>query len=140
MRISRGEPTVSSTMMSVLSRSSSCSWRATNALMPSSKDSSEPVETSRTRMPETGSSASRRATASIAATALRLSLAPGTTDRAPMSANDAAERNDIVVPALRSRPSPRSEPSVTSTGPRKTRPIEPGHDRPFSTRFRVPPA
>ena len=53
--------------------------RSPKACMPSDSDSSEPVETSSTRMPRTGSSRRARASASTAATALRLSLAPGAT-------------------------------------------------------------
>ena len=58
--------------------------------MPSMKDSSEPVDTSITRSPRTGRSRSEWASATTVATELRLSFAPGTTARAPMSAIAAA--------------------------------------------------
>ncbi len=55
--------------------------------MPSMKDSSEPVETRMTRTPGMGSSL---ASDSSTATPVRLSFAPGTTLRTPMSAIAAA--------------------------------------------------
>ena len=85
--------------------------------MPSMNDSSEPVDTSSTRTPGCGRSPSERASASSTATALRLSLAPGTTSLRAMSAIVT-----VVAPASsdpqRRRPlRPRIEPSATNTGP-----------------------
>ncbi len=58
--------------------------------MPSMNDSSEPADSRITRTPGIGSSRSEAARLSSTATPLRLSLAPGTTWRTPMSAMAAA--------------------------------------------------
>ena len=83
-------------------------------------DSSEPVETSSTRTPLTGSSRSSRASSSSTATAVRLSLAPGTTVRVPMSKNASALPAASVSPIWRSGRTPVSAPSAASAGPAAT--------------------
>ena len=65
-------------------------------------DSSEPVETSSTRTPSTGCSRSSRASSSSTATAVRLSLAPGTTVRVAMSPNASRLPAETTRPSLRS--------------------------------------
>ena len=72
------------------SRGSESKWRSPNAFMPSLNDSSEPAESRITRSDEVGSERRRRASASSRTTAVALSLAPGTTSRAPISAIAAA--------------------------------------------------
>ena len=81
-RIASGAPMHSSTTSRVRSRGSAAAWRATKPRMPSSSDSSLPVETSSTRTPSGGSSRSSRASSISSATEARLSFAPGTTGRA----------------------------------------------------------
>ena len=88
--------------------------------MPSLKDSSEPVETSTTRTPSSGRSRSAAASAITAPTALRLSLAPGTVARRPMSAIAAVAPADSAAPAPISRRTPRIDPRHTITGPMNT--------------------
>ena len=87
--------------MRVLVGSSDGPWRRTQPRMPSMNDSSEPVETSSTRTPSTGCSRRSRASSSRTATAVRLSLAPGTTVRVPMSANASAPPAEMASPSLR---------------------------------------
>ena len=70
---------------------SAAAWRATKPRMPSMKDSSLPVESRITRTPSGGSSRSSRASSSRTATAARLSLAPGTTERVAMSPTASVE-------------------------------------------------
>ena len=88
-------------------------------------DSSDPVETSSTRTPSSGRSWSERAIASSVATALRLSLAPGTTPRAPMSAMAA------TVPAAEDRPGARERPATEGGAQRHQHRPQEGrvHDR-----------
>ncbi len=85
-----GEPTVSTQITRVRSVGRSGKCRRAKACIPSMNDSSEPVESRITRMPGIGSSLSDRASESSTATPVRLSLAPGTTLRRPMSAIAAA--------------------------------------------------
>ena len=61
------------------SRSSAGKWRLAKPWIPPWSTSSAPQETSITRSPSTGVLRSRSASATRTATALRLSLAPGTT-------------------------------------------------------------
>ena len=100
--------------------SSSSPWRARNPDIPSLNDSSEPVETSSTRAPVSGSSRSRCASAITAPTAVRLSLAPGTTAREAMSAITAIEPSDSASPARTSRATPAAAPAAIITGPSQT--------------------
>ena len=102
------------------SRGSAAAWRATNPRMPSSSDSSLPVETSSTRTPAGGSSRSSRASSISSATDARLSFAPGTTARAAMSAIASTVPSAINPPARRTRGSPSSAPAPASAGPATT--------------------
>src|SRR5947209_7723747 len=92
-------------------------YRAAKPRMPSCNASSAPAETSSTRRPGRGRSRSAVARATSAATPDRLSLAPGTAGRRPMSTiatRDAALR---VTPA-RVRPRrPVALPRATRAGP-----------------------
>ena len=88
--------------------------------MPSMNDSSEPVETSSTRIPSTGRSANARANPRSVTAPDRLSLAPGTTCRAPMSAKLAALAPASSVPRRRSPRHPTTDPSSTASGPATT--------------------
>lgn len=134
-----GEPTVSTHSTVVESRGMASRWRRAKASIPSMNDSSEPVETSRTRRPLTGSSRSASARPTRTATPVRLSLAPGTTPRAPTSANTAMLPSPSSAPA-RSRPArPRTAPAATRAGPASTGAIRGGDvsersSRPGATR------
>ena len=120
--MSSGEPTVSRQIDVRASVGSEAKWRRANACMPSMKDSSEPVETSSTRTPVDGlARARRRARPSSVATPVRLSLAPGTTPRAPISANGAPPRRAPGRCRRRAAPrAPSSAAGATSSGPPKT--------------------
>ena len=100
--MSVGDPTVSTQTTCVRSTGSDGKCRAANACMPSMNDSSEPVETSSTRTPATGSAASVRARPSTVATPVRLSLAPGTVEREPISTIVAAVPSESSPPRRRS--------------------------------------
>ncbi len=95
---------------------SSGKWRFANRRMPSQVPSSE-VETSNTRTDSVGRSASARARAMRATTPVPLSLAPGTTDREPMSAMPAANSADRIAPAFASPRLPVAAPRAASAGP-----------------------
>ena len=88
--------------------------------MPSCSASSAPADTSITRSPRTGSRCRARASAISTATPVRLSLAPGTAGRKPISTMAASE------PRLRTRPTRRGPlrpvalASETSAGPAMT--------------------
>ena len=88
--------------------------------MPSMNDSSEPVESKITRTPGGGSSRKARTSATLTATALRLSLAPGTTARAPMSIIEAPASAEKNAPMRRKERRPVSPQRATNTGPRNT--------------------
>ena len=74
------------------------------ARMPSMKDSSDPVETSRTRTRAVGRSASRRATSSSDTTPVALSFAPGTTFVEPICPITAAAPAETIAARDPGRP------------------------------------
>ena len=81
------------------------------------KDSSDPVESRITRTPSSGRSRRSWASATSTATELRLSLAPGTTRREPMSAIAAVAPSAKKSPARRSPARRSSAPSAISSRP-----------------------
>ena len=95
-------------------------WRAAKPWMPPWRISSAPQDARTTRSPSSGSSRSASATATRQATALRLSLAPGTTAPRWMSASESAAPALTAEPAAVSPFLPVIAPAATISGPPKT--------------------